>query len=274
MKLIDTHAHIYDESLLENLTAVMDNAAREGIEKIVVPAVDIPSGNLIIDRLISLKNVYYALGVHPNEAQKCSNEQWDQLEKQIRALRNGVGPQSEKLVALGETGLDLYWDDCPLARQQDFLLRHLNLGKELGLPIIIHCRDAYEELGSLLESFVRENGPISGVIHSFSGDCAFLDRCLDWGFHIGFGGQVTYKQKKFDPVREAAIYAPADRILVETDCPYLTPSPLRGKVENNEPAYVAHTAAFLAMIRGVSLDALAQQTSGNAERLFKLADSE
>ncbi len=279
MTLIDTHAHIYDQSLLENLISVLNRAKEQGVTQWVVPAVDIPSGQVIIDRLTSIKNVYYALGVHPNEAHKCSDAQWNRLEDQIRGYRTEAvskGPaaslEAQKLVALGETGLDLYWDDCPIDLQKDFLLRHLRLGKELNLPVIIHCRDAQDELGDLLASFVEQNGPVSGVIHSFSGGPSFLKSCIDWGFHIGFGGQITYKQKKFDSVREAAALAPEDRILVETDCPYLTPSPLRGKVEFNEPAYVAHTAQTLAAIRGIPFDALAEQTTRNARRLFQIND--
>ena len=173
---------------------------------------------------------------------------------------------SPKVVAIGETGLDRYWDRAPFPLQEDYFARHLELGRTLGKPVVIHCREAEADVVRMLRAAFDHFGPVGGVMHSFTGDAATAAACVEMGLHISFAGMVTYKSAT--DLRAVARTIPADRLLVETDCPYLAPVPMRGK--RNEPAFVAHTAAVLAVERGESIETLAQQTTANATRLFAL----
>lgn len=187
------------------------------------------------------------MGIHPNSCAEAQADDWQQI----------VALCSEpRVVALGETGLDRYWDFAPLDLQKDYFQRHLALGRQRRLPVVIHCRDAQDDVLALLRA-EAVHGPISGILHAFSGDEAFARVCLELGLYISFAGSVTYSNKKFELLRAAARIVPEDRLLVETDSPYLTPEPLRGKQKRNEPALVAHTAARLADIRGVPVEQLA-----------------
>jgi TatD DNase family protein len=174
-----------------------------------------------------------------------------------------------RIVALGETGLDRYWNFAPLAVQQDYLDRHLRLAQERDLPVIIHCRDAVADLMPMLQAAVARQ-PLRGVLHAFSGDPDLAAESLALGLHVSFAGNLTYSNKKFEPLRAAAQTIPDDRLLIETDSPYLVPQVFRGKQKRNEPAHMVHTAAFLAKLRGASLDQLAAVTTANAQRLFRL----
>ena len=166
-------------------------------------------------------------------------------------------------VALGETGLDRYWDFTPFEVQQDYFDRHLQLAQERDLPVIIHCREAEADTLRMLREAVAR-GPLRGVIHAFSGNEDFAAACLDLGMHISLAGPVTYTNKKFESLRSAAKIVPADRLLIETDSPYLVPHPLRGKQKRNEPSLMRHTAAGLAELRGMPVDDLIAQTTANA----------
>jgi TatD DNase family protein len=177
--------------------------------------------------------------------------------------------EQPRVAALGETGLDRYRDFAPISLQQEYLARHLRLAQQQDLPVILHCRDAQDDLLAALRTAVAR-GPIRGVLHAFSGDAAFAAECLALGLHVSFAGNVTYSNKKMEPLRAAARTIPADRLLVETDSPYLVPQIFRGKQKRNEPACVVHTAAFLAELRGVPLDRLVADATANARRLFRL----
>jgi TatD DNase family protein len=168
------------------------------------------------------------------------------------------------VVAIGETGLDRYWDCTPIGTQQDYFDRHLRLSQERGLPFIVHMRDCDEEILAMLRE-ARRRGPLRGVMHSFTGSRAMMEECVAMGLAISFAGMVTFK--KSAELRAIAAAVPDDRILVETDSPYLTPEPVR-KVQRNEPAHVRHTAACLAEVRGTTLEEFAQRTTYNAKRLF------
>jgi TatD DNase family protein len=170
------------------------------------------------------------------------------------------------VVALGETGLDRYWDYTPLEMQQDYFDRHLRASQQHDLPFVVHMRDCEQDVLEMLRE-ARRRGPLRGVMHSYTGSAETARECLQLGLHISFAGMVTFR--KSDELREVAAGIPSDRIVVETDAPYLSPEPLRGK-RPNEPARVAHTAACLAELRGVSPEAFAEQTCANAERLFRL----
>ncbi|MBP5621648.1 MAG: TatD family hydrolase, partial [Thermoguttaceae bacterium] len=183
-------------------------------------------------------------------------------------------PLSNKIVALGETGLDRYWDYAPIERQRDYLLRTLDLGLRAKLPVVIHSREANDDIMSILRDFYatvpKSSESNYGVVHSFCGTPEQADELVDLGFYLGFGGFVTYTSKKFAYLWDVVKKAPIDRILLETDCPFLTPHPLRGKLERNEPLTTIFVAKRLAELREVSTAEIVNQTTQNATRLFKL----
>ena len=187
------------------------------------------------------------------------------------ARATGVASSScarhDRVVALGETGLDRYWDDTPFEVQQDYFDRHLRQMQETGLPVVIHMRDCQAEMLAMLRE-AHARGPLKGVMHSYTGDAAGAAECCQLGLYISFAGMVTYK--KSQDLRDVAASVPADRILVETDSPYLSPEPLRGK--RNEPANVVHTARVVAAARDILFDDFTALTTSNARRLFNLAD--
>jgi TatD DNase family protein len=173
---------------------------------------------------------------------------------------------------VGETGLDGYWDSTPFGLQQEWFDRHLNLARERDLSIVIHCRDCMGEIIDQMQRLVQRLGrPIRGVMHSFTGSWEDAESCLELGLHLSFAGMVTFTNKTLDPLREVAARVPLDRLLVETDSPYLTPHPHRG--QTNEPARVALTAARLAEIRGMTFTQFAQITTANARSLFSLPET-
>ncbi len=200
------------------------------------------------------------MGIHPNHAAEAEPEDWSRIE--MLASRACVR-------AIGETGLDRHWDFTPFSLQQEYLERHLDLAEALGRPVVIHARECEADL---IDQLGRRNRPVSGVLHSFSGTLDDARAFLEIGLHISFAGMVTFSSKKLDGLREVAAWVPADRLLVETDSPYLSPQPYRGKT--NEPARVAITAAFLADVRGVDRDSIATCTTANARRLFAMPEDD
>jgi TatD DNase family protein len=172
-----------------------------------------------------------------------------------------------RVVAIGETGLDRYWDRSPFALQEEYFARHIELARRLGKPFVIHCREAEADVVRMLRAEFDRHGAIRAVMHSFSGDLATARACLEMGLFISFAGMVTYPTAQ--NLREVAKEVPLERLLVETDCPYLAPQPVRGK--RNEPGYVVHTAACLAEVKGVSAGQLGEATSRNARELFGLS---
>jgi TatD DNase family protein len=257
--LIDTHAHLDLEDFDADRGDVIARAAAAGVEAIICPAISAASSAAVV-RLGAEHQLFAAVGIHPNSTAEALPGDWDEI------VRLAGQP---RVVALGETGLDRYWNDVPFELQQDYFERHLWLGQERDLAVIMHCRDAHSDLLPMLRA-AAAHGPLRGVIHAMSGDEAFAAECLALGLYISFAGNVTYTNKKFQSLRAVARTIPADRLLIETDCPYLTPEPLRGRVKRNEPANVVHTAAALADLRNEPLDQLASQTAANARRLFCL----
>jgi TatD DNase family protein len=170
------------------------------------------------------------------------------------------------VVALGETGLDRHWDYTPFPQQEDFFIRHLELARRKEMPVVIHCREAEADVIRLLREDFDRHGPVPGVMHSFTGDQATAEACLAMGLYLSFAGMVTYKNAQ--GLRDVAARIPLDRLLVETDSPYLAPVPVRGK--RNEPAYVIHTAACLASVHKVEPAMIAEKTTRNARALFHL----
>lgn len=258
MPLIDTHAHLDAEEFRGDLDAVLARARSAGVEAMLCPAISAASSRAVVRLAAEHPDLYAAVGIQPNYGAEVAPGDWDQ----VVALAG-----QPKVVALGETGLDRYWDFTPFDVQQDYFDRHLRLAQARGLPVIIHCREAEADLLPMLRDAIAR-GSLRGVVHSFSGDRAFAEECLAMGLEISFAGAVTYTNKKFESLHEVAKAVPSDRLLIETDSPYLVPHPLRGKQRRNEPAWVAHTARRLAELRGQSPEKLAAETAANARRLF------
>jgi TatD DNase family protein len=172
--------------------------------------------------------------------------------------------EQPEVVAVGETGLDRHWDYTPFAQQEDYFARHLELARRIKRAVVIHCREAEADTVRMLRGDFERNGPVRAVMHSFSGDLATAQACVEMGLYISFAGMLTYKNAQ--SLRDVAARMPLERVLVETDCPYLAPVPQRGK--RNEPAYVVHTATVLAETLGVAVDVIAEHTTRNARALF------
>ena len=256
MDLYDTHAHLADEQLAVGAEEVVQRAAIEGVTRILAVGTTAANSRQCLELARRLSGVRSSAGIHPNHAGEAAPGDWDEV-----VTLSG----QEEVVALGETGLDLYWKDTPLVLQQDYFDRHIRLSQQAGLPLVIHLRETGAEILAMLRA-ARQRGPLRGVMHSFTGTADEADEFLALGLHISFAGMVTFK--KSDDLRAVAATIPADRLLVETDSPYLSPEPFRGK-RPNEPARVAHTAQCLAEVRGILLEELARQTTANAEALFR-----
>jgi TatD DNase family protein len=253
--LTDTHAHLDDEKFGDELPAVLERAAAAGLRHVVSVATTACSSTATIGLAQRFPLVLATVGIHPNNAAEAGPGDWDEV------LRLAGSP---RVVGIGETGLDRHWDFTPFPLQEDYFARHLALSRQRNLPVVIHCREAEADVLRMLREEFDRHGPIKGVMHSFSGDEALAKDCLAMGLHISFAGMLTYKNA--EALRDVAKGIPRDRLLVETDCPYLAPVPVRGR--RNEPAFVVHTATCLAGLRGVSLDQIAEQTTLNAEELF------
>ena len=262
VRLFDTHAHLNFRDLAGETDWVLARAAEAGVMRCIVPAIDLPASEEAAALAARYPGqIFAAAGVHPNSSA-------DYSETHEAALGGLLA--SGRFVAAGEIGLDYHWDDSPKPAQFRALESQLALAARFSLPVIIHNREASEDVLEILESWSRSlTGDLKarpGALHSFSGSPDIAERAVAIGFYLGFTGPLTYK--KADELREIATAAPLDRILIETDSPFLTPAPHRGK--RNEPAYVRLVAEKLAEIRGVSLDVIAQATTANAERLFGL----
>ncbi|VAW32664.1 Uncharacterized metal-dependent hydrolase YcfH [hydrothermal vent metagenome] len=254
--LIDSHCHLDFERFDADRDEVVARAAEAGVTKIVVPAIDIGNCRTVVALAERYEAVFAAVGVHPN-----STAGWQ--DSWIGVLRDLA--QHPKVVAIGEIGLDYHWDKSPKVVQHHALALQLELAAELGLPVIIHNRESSADVMRLLAESPLVGKENPGVLHSFSADWETAVSALDLGYYLGITGPVTFK--KAEALREIAHKIPTDRLLIETDAPFLTPHPYRGK--RNEPAYVAYVAERLAAVRGVETAVLAEQTSENAHQLFK-----
>ncbi|MEM7453907.1 MAG: TatD family hydrolase [Planctomycetota bacterium] len=255
--LYDTHAHLDDPQLAANLDLIVSNARAAGLAGITAIGTTVESSLTCVEIAGRYDFVTAAVGIHPNQCSDAGEKDW------ARIVRLASDPSA---VAIGETGLDRYWDYCPFDIQLEWFDRHIELSNETGKPLVVHMRECEADILSSLEKFAQ-NRPVNGIMHSFAGSQATADRCLEMGMHISFAGMVTFK--KSGDLRAIAATIPDDRILVETDSPYLSPEPLRGK-RPNEPARVEHTARCIADARGVSFEELAELTTANALRLFGL----
>ncbi|AUS07526.1 hydrolase TatD [Laceyella sacchari] len=254
--LFDTHAHLNDPKFADDRDQVIRRAREEfGVQTIVNVGYNRETIRTTLELAEAYDFIYAAVGWHPHDAKDCTEEDlaW------IRELT-----QHPKVVALGEMGLDYYWDNSPRDVQAEVFRRQIAIARDTGYPIIIHDRDAHEDVVRIL----KEEGAdeVGGVMHCFSGDLAIMEECLQLNFMIGLGGPVTFKTATLP--KEIARNVPLDRLLLETDCPYLAPHPYRGK--RNETGYVRLVAEAIAELRGITFEELAQATQENAKRLFKL----
>jgi TatD DNase family protein len=259
MQLFDTHAHLDSDVFEPQLEAVVARARAAGVAAIVAIGTTAASSRRCVEIAGQFEGVYAAVGIQPNYVAEAAVGDWEEI---LRLARE------PKVVALGETGLDRYWQQ-PFEPQQDYFRRHLELSQQTGLPVVIHMRDCGNDVLAMLRE-AASRGAVRGVMHSYTGDQRLAEECLVLGLHISFAGMVTYK--KSDDLRQVAAAIPGDRILIETDAPYLSPHPQRS-VRPNEPALLVHTAQCLAAVRGVDLKTFAGQTCSNAQALFRLAGS-
>ena len=257
MRLVDSHCHLDDAQFHPEQTQVVDRARVAGVKYIL----SIGTGNGPPDLQAAVRvaeryaAVFATVGVHPNDSEKVADQTFPGLERLL---------QHPKVKAIGEIGLDYHWG-VPKDRQMPVFLRQLEMAKAAGMPIVVHTRDAWEDTIAVLRNHWAGSG-LDCVMHCFTGTPEQACSCLEMGFTLAFGGVATFP--KAVEVREAARITPPDRLLLETDAPYLAPVPFRGK--RNEPAYLAYTAAAIAAARGVAVDQLADETTRNFERLFRI----
>jgi len=253
MRFIDTHSHIYLKEFDEDRDQVVQSAVNRGVEKIILPNVDQDTVSQMYDLCTRYpEHCLPALGLHP-----CSVK-----ENYQECLEDMFANMDDKVIAIGEVGTDLYWDKTFGQEQQKALAYQMKKAQELALPVIIHTRDSFDQAVEVIQNFPL----VKGVFHCFSGDERQLEQALSLGYYIGVGGVLTFKNAKF--LQELITAVPLDRLLLETDAPYLAPVPYRGK--RNESSYVRLVAEKLAELKDLSLDAVAEQTSQNAKMLFNI----
>jgi len=254
MRLFDTHAHLHFPDYADDLDAVLERAHAAGVCGMVTIGTDRETNQAVVALARRLPNVWATVGIHPHDAGDAVEADFAEIEELARS--------EKKVVGIGEMGLDYFRNLSPPEAQRQVFRRQIHMARDLGKPVVIHCRDAHDDALAILAD--ERAGEIGGVMHCFSGDVEIARRCLDLGLFISLAGPVTYKNARALP--EVARFVPDDRLVVETDCPYLPPTPHRGK--RNEPAYVALTAAFVAELRGVDPEALGATITANAATLF------
>jgi TatD DNase family protein len=257
LEYIDTHAHLDDEQFQVDLPSVIERAVAAGVGRIITIATTTTSSLACILLTAAHPRLRATVGIQPNNLAQPGQLIWDAIVQLA---------ETPSIVGIGETGLDRHWDYTPFPLQEDFFARHLELARKKSLPVVIHCREAEADVVRMLRADFDKHGPVKAVMHSFTGDQATAEACLAMGLYISFAGMITYKNAQ--NLRDVARTIPLDRLLIETDSPYLAPVPLRGK--RNEPVNVVHTAASLATVKGVELGVIAEHTTRNARTLFNL----
>jgi TatD DNase family protein len=254
-ELFDTHAHLHFPDFADDLPAVLERARAAGVARLLTIGTDVATSEAAIALAARDQHVWASVGIHPHDAAEADDATLATI------ARLATEP---RVVAVGEIGLDFFRNLSPREAQERTLRSMLDLARRVGKPVLVHCRDAHEPtLAILAEARVAELG---GIMHCFSGDVAIARRCLDLGLLISLAGPVTYPNARALP--DVARFVPADRLVVETDCPYLPPQGYRGK--RNEPAYLALTAAHVAELRGEPLATLGPRMSDNARRLLRI----
>ncbi|GAA0320902.1 TatD family hydrolase [Bacillus carboniphilus] len=254
--LFDTHVHLNDKQFEDDLEVVIKRALEQGVQNMVVVGFDRPTIKRAIELVETYDFLYASVGWHPVDAIDMVEEDLQYLEELSK---------HPKVVALGEMGLDYHWDKSPKDVQKEVFRKQIQLAKKVKLPIIIHNREATEDIVAIL----REEGAeeVGGIMHCFSGSVEIAKQCVDMNFYISLGGPVTFKNAK--KPKEVAEAIPLDKLLIETDCPYLAPHPNRGK--RNEPSYVTLVAEEIANLKGLSYEEVTNQTTVNAKKLFGIS---
>jgi len=257
MKLFDTHAHLTDPVFKEGIDSIISEANRNDVEYMINICCDIASIESGLKTIYGKKNVLTAIGLHPNYADEIKQDDLEYIKECL-----GKYP---KITAVGETGLDYYRDTSAKKLQKELFRKHIELALEFNMPIIIHNREAHRDILEIIKDYSISRG----VIHCFSGTLEFAQTCLDRGFYISFAGNLTYPNAP--ELRQVAKEIPNDRILIETDCPYLAPQAVRGK--RNQPSFLKYTALELARVKGLDAEEVACHTTENAKRLFGLTNT-
>ena len=252
--LTDSHCHLTCPELSKDIVAVLERAERAGVKRLVTIGQGVDDSIAVIELARRYRAVYAALGVGPHEANHAS---------QIEIEKLSLLADAPKVVAFGEVGLDYYYDQPSRDIQRTVFAEQVGLAGELGLPLIIHCREAWDDCLAVLDE--NTTGQIGGVFHCYTGSPEMVEQLIDRGFYISFAGLVTFSNA--DECRAATKKVPLERLLIETDAPYLSPEPVR-KVRPNEPAMLIHTAGFMAKLLGLAPIELAELTSRNASKLF------
>ncbi len=256
---IDTHAHLNYPDILKDTEAILDRAAQNGVEKIIVPATTYQSSIEVTELIQKHDMLYGAVGIHPTELKDFDESHLGKIEELCK---------ENKIVAIGEIGLDYYWEPYDASLQKYVLKAQLQIAKKHSLPVIIHNRKSSDDLMQIIRD-EYEAGKLKAQFHSFSGDKRMADECTQMGFYISFTGNITYKPNDSTfSAYEIVKSSPIDRLLLETDSPYLPPVPYRGK--QNEPSYVKYTAAKIAELRGITVEEIGEITSKNAKKLYNL----
>lgn len=259
--IVDSHAHLDSPAFAEDLDHVLQRARERNVSRILSIGClrhGAESVRRLLDILASVSGVFAAFGVHPHDAADWSDPVAERL------LELAEHPQA---VAVGEIGLDFHYDNSPRGMQRTAFIRQIELARKLGMPIVIHTRESESETADVLRTFFEKGAEPSGVLHCFSGDAGLAEAALERGFYFGVGGILTFKNA--DALRQSVRTLPEDRILIETDCPYLAPVPYRGK--RNEPAYASRVVEALAELRGATAQEVARQTARNFFTLFSKA---
>ena len=258
MELIDTHCHLTFEPLASDIDAVIERSIAAGVTSWITVGTDPDQNQKAIELAHKYDNMYATVGIHPHDAKDVNG----QAIRQLNALA-----QNKKVVAIGETGLDFHYDHSPRDQQANVFAKHLQLAGELDLPIIIHSREAFDETIDILQRHAPDLKKV--VFHCFSGSPEQAKIVLDYGFYISFTGVVTFKNA--ENTRQAAEIVPLDRLMLETDCPYMSPEPVR-KQRTNEPALMFHTAKFLADLKQIPFDDFATAATATSKSFFNLPD--
>lgn len=250
--LIDTHAHI---DMLENIPQELDKMEEYGVRKAIIPAVEIKTQQKVVELTNNFEYLYGMVGIFPSEAKTYTEEYETELEN--------IAKNNPKIVAVGEIGLDYYWDKSFIELQKEVFIKQIKLANRLDLPIVVHDRDAHKDCFDIL---IQQNRNSKVLFHCFSGSVEFMKECVKQGWYIAIGGVVTFKNAI--KIKDVACEVPLNRLVLETDSPYLTPVPYRGKP--NTPAYIKYVAEEIAKIRGMDFAELVNITTQNAERFFEI----
>ena len=254
MELIDTHCHLTFKPLADNIEAVLERSKAAGVTGWVTVGTDLLHSKKSIELADRFENVYVSAGIHPHDSKHVTKDTLSELRKLL---------QNKKVVAIGETGLDFHYDFSPPEVQKQVFIQHLRLANELNLPVIVHCREAFDETMEILS---QQGSNIEKLVfHCFTGNTEQAETIIEHGFYISFTGAVTFKNA--EQTRASAKQVLLERLMIETDCPYMSPEPVR-KQKVNEPALMIHTANFLADLKGMSVEKFADAVSGTSMEFF------